>query len=251
MNENTPEVKKQYSKKALIIAGIVIAVVMAALTVLLAPVFNEFANPEFQTKIRDWIGGMGFIGWLLVLILQMLQIIVAIVPGGPMQLIAGILYGAWGGLFLCLLGSVLASAIIFAAVRHWGERIVYSIFGKDKIAEFAFLRDTQRVETILFLLFLIPGIPKDLLTYLAGLSKIKMSKFLILTTLARTPAMAASTIVGNSASSGDWMLTVIISVIVAVAALGGVVYRDKIMAFIHRRGKRDAPDGAGGESQKK
>lgn len=226
------EQTKKAGKKVWILLAALLLIAMAAIGILLIPVFRQFSDLQFQEALRSWIGALGIWGWLLLLVFQMLQIIIAIIPGGPVQLLAGILYGAWGGLFLCVLGSVLASALIFMIVRRLGEKIVLKFFGENQIQKFAFFCDSQRLEIVTFLLFLIPGLPKDLLTYLAGLSNLKLSRFLILTTLARMPALAASTIVGDSASQGNWTVTIIITVIVAFTALLGVVYREKIISFL-------------------
>ena len=230
-HEQPKNTTKQILLVVLLLAGI------AAVAAVCMPLVRLLAQPETQEKLRSTIASLGVKGWFLFLLLQMLQIIVAFIPGEVVQLMAGVLYGTWGGLFTCLLGALFASAIIFFVVRKAGEGLLVRLFGKNKLAEYDFLRDSERIETVTFVLFLIPGVPKDLLTYLAGISRINPWRFLLLSTLARTPALVVSTMIGSSASQGSLLVTALLTIGVAVAALVGVVYRKRLMAFLRRHGE--------------
>lgn len=233
-----PETDKHPSPKwKLILIAVVIFAVVIGLSLLCMPFFRRLSQPENQERLRAWIASLGFEGWLIFLGLQILQIVIAFIPGEPVQMMAGILYGTWGGMFTCLLGSVLASAIVFFAVRKGGERLVRRFFGSNKLDEFSFLRDSQRIETITLVLFLIPGMPKDLLTYLGGLTRIGPWKFLAIANLARIPALAASTLLGSSVSRGNLELTVVVALAAVLVALVGVIYRNRIMNWLHHHGK--------------
>ena len=70
----------------------------------------------------------------------------------------------------------LASSTIFFSVRRFGYKLIRRLFGEDKLKEFDFLSNTEKVEAVTFVLFLIPGTPKDMLTYLAGVSRIDVYK---------------------------------------------------------------------------
>lgn len=239
---NTPDPDKRPAAKPKIKLILIIAAILAAiigLSVLCTPFFASLSRPENQERLRVWIAGLGFRGWLLFLGLQMLQIIIAFIPGEPVQMLAGVLYGTWGGMFTCLLGSILASALVFFAVRKGGERLVQRLFGRNRLKEFSFLRDSRRIEMITLILFLIPGMPKDLLTYLGGLTRIGPWKFLAIANLARIPALAASTLLGSSVSRGNLELTAALAFGAVVVAIVGVIYRGKIMAWVHHHGKGD------------
>lgn len=235
---NTPDkhIPKLKWKQIWVLLAILIAVI--GITLLFMPFFHTISQPENQAKLEAWIASLGVRGWLLFLGLQMIQIIIAFIPGEPVQLMAGVIYGTWGGMLTCLLGSVLASAIVFFTVRKGGERLVQRLFGRNKLEEFAFLRDSRRIEMITLILFLIPGMPKDLLTYLGGLTRISPWKFLAIANLARVPALAASTLMGASASRGNLALTAGLALGAVVAAIVGVIYRSKLMTWVHRHGKQ-------------
>lgn len=225
----------------LVLAVLLFVAVIIGISYLCIPLFRSLSQPEAQEQLRTWISSIGFGGWLIFLCLQMLQVIIAFIPGEPVQLLAGVLYGTWGGLATCLLGSVLASVFILLIVRKGGEKLVVKLFGKNKLDEFAFLKDSKRSELITFFLFLLPGLPKDLLTYLGGLTRIPPVKFIALSTIARIPALAASTLLGSSASTGNLGLTLLITAVVIVIAIVFLIYRDKVMAWIHRTGQGNPP----------
>lgn len=213
----------------LIIAGAVGVVIIGALTAVCLPFFIRLTEPEFQASFRDWVESLGFRGWLVMLAIQMIQVIVALIPGEPVELIAGVLYGTWGGLFTCLLGLLLASALVFFTVRRFGYPLVSRIFGEKRLREFKFLNNAKKIETVTFVLFLIPGVPKDILTYVAGLSVIRPVQFLLIATLARIPSILSSTMMGATMSTGRWGVTLIIFLLVAAIGLVGIRYKTAII----------------------
>lgn len=236
MEKHAPGAKKPYLLLALVFgAGLALIVV---LTVLLLPEFRRLTDPAVQQALRVWVRSLGLAGWLFTLGVQILQVVIAFIPGEPVELLAGVLYGTWGGLGTCLLGILLASSFIFFTVRRFGCRLVYRLFGKDKLAEFEFLNKTEKVEAVVFLLFLIPGTPKDMLTYFAGVSRIKASSFLLLSTFARLPSVVTSTMMGATMSRGDWTGTLIVFLITAAIGLFGIFYKRRILDMLHRHGRK-------------
>ncbi|MDL2318343.1 VTT domain-containing protein [Eubacteriales bacterium OttesenSCG-928-A19] len=163
----------------------------------------------------------------------MLQIIIAFIPGEPVEILAGVLFGTWGGLLLCMIGSIIASTTVFAVTRRYGLPLVYRLFGREKVENFVFFRDSQKVETAAFLLFLLPGTPKDMLTYIAGVSRIKMSRFLMITTFARIPSIITGTIAGD-ALLDNWKLSLCVFILTGVFGVIGLRYRNRIESYIHQ-----------------
>ena len=227
------------SKSSKYFIGIIIfLVVTLAITLISVPYIRQLSNPETRQKFIQWITSLGIRGWLIVLGIQVLQIIVAFIPGGPIEILAGILYGGFGGLLTCLCGSVLASFCAFSLAKKFGTPLIARLFNKNDIEKFSFLQDSRKLETIVFILFLIPGTPKDMLTYLAGTSPIKTSRFLIIATFARIPAVILSTFIGSSARHGEWKTAVLIFVITAVIGLLGILYKDKLIDACRQLGKK-------------
>lgn len=130
-------------------------------------------------------------------------------------------YGPIGGLFVIFLGAFLSSLLIFFGVRKFGKSFIYSFVSKEKIDKLEnskLFSDPKRLDMILFILFFIPGTPKDLFVYIGGLLPIKPVKFLIISTFARFPSIISSTIAGSSLVEGNWIMIVIVySVTFAIA----------------------------------
>ena len=159
------------------------------------PLVRQFR--ESPETFRDYVSAHGFAGKLLMIGIVMLQVVVALIPGEPFELGAGFVFGWLEGAILCLIGTAAASALIYVAVRKWGMKLVELFFPREKIDHFLSLLSRKKKEILLFLLFLIPGTPKDLLVYLAGLTDIPLLRFLWITSLARIPSVVSSTITGS------------------------------------------------------
>jgi uncharacterized membrane protein YdjX (TVP38/TMEM64 family)/predicted transglutaminase-like cysteine proteinase len=220
-------------RSSLIIAGIYIAS-LTLMAVWCLPYFTRLSDPAFQRETAAWAEQAGWKGWGLVVGLEILQIVVAPVPGGPVQVLAGVLYGAWGGLLACLAGCVIASCISFRIAEKFGAPLVRALLGEGLLARYGFLENGRRLETILFVLFLIPGVPKDMLTYFAGVIPVTLARFVFWTSLARVPGILASTMIGDAAQSGDCPVALLVLAAAAVAGFAGSRGRDAVLA----RGKK-------------
>lgn len=155
--------------------------------------------------------------------------------GEPVEVLAGMSYGPIGGLFVIFLGAFISSVIIFFAVRKFGRGFLYSFVSKEKIEKLEnskLFSNPKKIDSILFILFFIPGTPKDLFVYLAGLLPIKPTKFLLISTFARFPSIISSTIAGSSLVDGNW--TMIIVTYAVTFTLAGI-----IMYFFNKREKID------------
>jgi uncharacterized membrane protein YdjX (TVP38/TMEM64 family) len=196
------------------------------------PILRDPAG--FQAFQRT-ISSMGVGGWLVLLGIQYVQIVVAFIPGGPIQILAGALYGPIGGLATCVLGMLLATATVFSLTQRYGRRVV-ALFIKDKeFRQYHFIEKESRLERLVFLLFLIPGAPKDALTYLFALTPIPLSRFLLLSIVARIPAALTSALAGDSFAEGEWLRALAYFLVITAISLGGLVLQHKIMSFYHRK----------------
>ena len=121
----------------------------------------------------------------------------------------GFVFGWLEGAVLCLIGSILASSLVFLAVRKWGVKLVELFFPREKILSYSFLQNEKKLNLLSFVLFLVPGTPKDMLTYILGLTPMKLTSMLVITTLARLPAVLCSTITGSLAKKGSYTAAII------------------------------------------
>lgn len=203
---------------------------------LCSPITDMLSDPASQAQFEEWVNSLGVLGVGVMLLIQIAQIVIAFIPGEFVQVMAGVMYGTWGGLALCLVGCVFASAIIFALIRKLGRDFVVKFFGEEQLQKYDFLQDSSKLETLVFILFLIPGLPKDLLTYIVPLTPISMRNFLLLSTIGRIPGMVASTLIGSSVTDANWPLIIGVFVAVIIVAGLGIWKKDALMEWAKKRG---------------
>ena len=137
--------------------------------------------------------------------------------------IAGYIFGGWMGMFLCLLGAALGSVVIILAVRKFGMKFVSLFVSREQIQNLKFFRNPKKRDATIFLLFLIPGTPKDILTYLAGLVPIHLGKYLVITSIARVPSVITSTMGGNLLGAKEYRYAIIIFAATLVLTLAATL----------------------------
>ena len=225
--------KKKLNAKELVknsLPIIIFIAVMGVLTIALWPYIKTLGTSEGREAFGEWVDGLGFGGWLVSLGIQLLQIFVAFIPGEPVELLLGYLWGPWLGMLTCLIGIFIGTLTIFMLVRRLGMRFVRKIVGTDDLTKYKFLKDKNKVELTVFILFFIPGTPKDALTYIAPIAPISPIKYLLIATFARIPSIITSTLLGDSIAEGDYLLAVIVFVITAVISVLGIVLGNKFVA---------------------
>ena len=158
----------------------------------------------------------------------MLQVIVALIPGEPLELAGGYAFGWLEGTVWSMVGIVLGSALVFGLVRRFGVKLVEVFFSADRIREVAFLKNPKKTKVIAFILMLIPGTPKDFLSYFAGLTKLTLKEWLTIVTVARIPSLITSTISGGAAGSENYILAAVMMALALVISGIGVVYYRRI-----------------------
>ena len=200
--------KKQKIRLALIVA--VLLALMITATILLMPYIRKLADPAVRAQFKAWVTSLGALGYLVMIAIQMIQIIVAFIPGEIVEILAGVMYGGFGGLLVCMIGCVIASSGIFLLSKKLGARFTQRFFTKDNLDKYSYLKDSRRMEIVVFVLFLLPGTPKDMLTYVAGTTPMKLAQFLLISTFARIPSIVSSTFIGSSLLSNNWPVTILI-----------------------------------------
>ncbi len=208
----------------LIIAGMIILVV-----VFKEELWDLFANTEnLQEYIRIWgpTGPLVFIG------VQVIQVIIFVIPGEVAQIAGGYLFGVWLGLLYSLIGISIGSSFNFFLARLLGVKSIKALFGEAKITKFEDIMDARRTRVAFFLFFVIPGIPKDILCYVGGLSKMSFPSFFIISMIGRLPGVLGSTIIGDAAAARKWLLAGSIMAVATVLFFIGLKYRERIHSII-------------------
>lgn len=164
--------------------------------------------------------------------LQIFQIIVSILPGQALQFSAGYAYGFWIGFLLSMIGVMLGTIITFYLARLLGKEALYIIFGEEKFSKFVHTLNTKKSYLILFVIFLIPGIPKDIFAYAAGISEIRITSFLLISLVGRTPAMIGSLMMGKMFYNESYVGLIILGIFAAVLFIAGIANRKNLMKWI-------------------
>ena len=220
---NDPKLLKK--KRTIAIVSIV-AVILASLIIAILlgkPIANALKNKE---QFRETINNTGFWKYPLMIGIVALQVIIALIPGEPIEIIAGYVFGGFWGMVLCLIGLALGSLVIIAAVKKYGMRLVALFVQKEQMENMKFFKDSKKRDLTTFLLFLIPGTPKDVLTYLIGLAPVNVWKYLLITTIARIPSVVTSTMGGKMLATNNFKWAIIIfGATMVLSAISYLIYK--------------------------
>jgi len=221
--ENEPPLSKRKKKIFSIIFLIVFIVFFALVSYFIGgPMIRFVENPQ---KFQAWVAQHGIWGRIVFLGMQLLQVIVAIIPGEPLELGAGYAFGAIEGTALCVLGNTIGGIIIFALVRTWGIKIVDVFFDREKILSLKFLQNQKRFKILTFLVFALPGTPKDLLSYFAGLTNMNWGTWIFMTSIARLPSIVTSTISGKELVEKNYLFAaILLGLTLLLSGIGFLLY---------------------------
>ena len=200
--------KKKIVKYTIIIA---VAIIFILAIMYLAPIMKDISTKEGQIAFKEKIDNLGIVGLVILFLLELAQIFFVVIPGEPLEILAGMCYGAIGGTIFITVSVFITTTILYFAVKKYGKKFIYESFKKekiDKIENSKILKNPKKVELIMIILFLIPGTPKDLLVYIGGLLPIKPLKFILISTFARFPSVISSTIAGVGIVNGNIQMTI-------------------------------------------
>lgn len=212
----------QAKKDKMIVIGICFIIILIFLGITWyvgSPLLDLASDPK---QFRIWLDEQGIFSRLYMIGIIFLQIAIACIPGEIFEIGAGYAFGFWEGTALCMVGSMIASGVVMWLVRRFGTRLVYVFFPKEKIESVHFLQDNKKLAMWTFIAFFIPGTPKDIMTYMIGLTNMKVSSFMLISTIARIPSIITSTFSGNALGSEDYTLAIISFVFTVIISIIGL-----------------------------
>lgn len=196
------------------------------------PLVSFVSEPE---QFRIWVESKGILGILAFMGMVILQVFLAIIPGGPFEVGAGYAFGVVKGTLICDAATTLASLMVFLFVRKFGMKFVELFVSREQIESVHLLKSSRKSESIVFLLFLIPGTPKDVLSYLVGLTDMKVSHWIFICAVGRLPAILLSALSGSALGSENYGIAVaVFAALIVLYVIGLFVYR------FHNRRQQDS-----------
>ena len=211
-------------RKILTAVIIVLLLIFSGIVALVVgkPMIQFVKTPD---KFREFVKGYGILSDAVFIMMIVFQMIIAVIPGEPFEIAAGYAFGAVRGTIDCLIGFLLGGLLIYLFVKKCGIRIVEVFFSIDKIRQLKFLNDSKKLNTLTFIVFVIPGTPKDLLSYFVGLTDIKLSVWLFISTVARIPSVITSVLGGSALGNKRYGIAILVFVItIIISGAGLLVY---------------------------
>ena len=180
------------------------------------------------------------IAFLLIIGLQIFQVVVCVLPGQPIQFAASYMFGIGVGFLLSIIGAVIGTIISFYLAKVLGSDAMHMFFGEEKLRDYHRKLNSGRGLLLAFLIYLIPGIPKDLVSYAAGISEMRFRPFLLAATIGRSPGMLGSLLLGHFFGNQNYRAIIILSVTVAVILLICFIKHEALTGFLDRIEMKEA-----------
>lgn len=197
---------------------------MVGLTLaVMQPILNFIEDPD---SLSVWVEGAGIWGPIVFMLLNIVQVLLAIIPGGPFEVAAGTMFGAFWGTILCDIAMTAGGMITFFLARKFGMNFIELFTTREKVESVKFLHANPKSELLLFLFFLLPGTPKDLMCYVVGISDIKWWKWLLINLIGRFPAILLSAMGGDALGEQKYSILIIaFAVIIVLYFIGSYLYK--------------------------
>lgn len=226
------KVKNTNSKKFIVMAWIKFLLLIGIIVVIPAYIWfynqqiitnmSSLENVEAYFKKEYYATALTFVG------AQVVQIVICIIPGQWLQIASAYLLGFWEAYLLSIIGVAIGTSVSYYLAKILGHDAMHTIFGEEKISNMIKHLNSKRAIIIMFVIFLIPGVPKDLLSYAAGLSEMKLKTFMIISLIGRTPAMMGSLFIGMFLQYKSYTGAIIVGVLAVIAFILGVIFRKRL-----------------------
>ena len=200
----------------------------------------DLFSRDSAQRVVDYLKANSSIAALLIVCIQIIQVVVCVLPGQPIQFAASYMFGVGIGYLLSVIGAMIGTTISFYLAKLLGSEAMHLFFGEEKITEYHRRLNSGRGLLLAFLIYLIPGVPKDLVSYAAGISEMRFRPFLLAATIGRSPAMLGSLLVGHFYGKQNYTAIIIITAAILLILLICFIKRDKLIEVLDRIEMKDA-----------
>ena len=224
--------KEQSNKKNVIVS--ILKILLLGAIVIGIPLYIYFFEKEWISQFRDFDDIIAYLqSYRLESIpIYITQIIISIIPGQIFNLAAGYLYTFFPALLFSIIGAFVGTLVSFWIARWLGSDFVHIFFGREKTQDYVKKLNSKKAYTIVFFIYLIPGIPKDVVSYAAGVSDMKFKPFMLLSLIGRLPGMMGSIMIGSMWHKEEYIGMIILAVLAITAFILCIVFRKKINKFL-------------------
>ena len=235
--------KKKLSRKTKVQLAVVAVAVLAVVAYIIwdviygGPITYVLTNKD---EVVAFVQSLGLLGPLAFVVLQAVQTIIAPIPGNVTGAVGGFLFGGWGILWT-MIGSAIGFYVIFLIARKFGRKLVEKIIKKESLDKFDYLAN-QSGSLVFFLIFLIPGLPDDIIGYVAGLTSIPIKQLMVMVIIGRIPATVATNMLGAGIGEADIRPVLVLAVLSAVVLIALFMKKKAIMDWVNKRGKKKGKD---------
>ncbi|WP_411682873.1 TVP38/TMEM64 family protein [Clostridium thailandense] len=217
------------SPKNLLCKSLLILLVASMAILLVKYLPNILELTMSLDKFRSYIVSLAGSGSIVFVGFQVLQTVIAPIPGEIIQVAGGYIYGVPLGLLYSVVGMMLGAIMAFYFTRMIGDSFIEKLLNKENSKWIKDIMDSKKFSVILLIVFLVPGLPKDFLIYVAGLTPIRPLKFFGILLISRFPWLLASVSIGSNLHYKNYTSTIIVSLIALVSFILGMLYKDKLI----------------------
>ena len=242
MNQKRRELRERLKKKKAQKQLILTIFKFALLIIILVgvPLYVYFFQKDFLQEmsslktVRAYLSKYQTQSIFVYIAAQAVQIIISLIPGQWLQIAAGYLYGFWLGYLYSVIGATIGTVVTYYLAKILGRDAICLFFGEERFRKYRAKITSKKGMVAIFIIFLIPGVPKDLCNYVAGLSNVGLKAFLIVSLMGRTPGMMASLLIGKQINSGGYSGAIVIAVIAIILFILGVIFREKVFHIVDK-----------------
>ena len=174
-------------------------------------------------SFRRWLDNFGIFDEVIFVIIRAAQTVVKFIPAEPLEIGSGYAWGAFFGMVYCILGNMIGTLAVFSLTKRFGQKIIELFLPVKNMKNLTIFKSSRNTYALFFLIYLIPGSPKDGLIYLAGMMSLKPIPYMIMTAVARIPSVLSSTLCGATLAEKQYLLSMLIFVITGILAVAGAL----------------------------
>ena len=223
----------------------VIKLILLAAIVIGIPAFlylrygNELFDKDNVYRLEAYLMAHRSGAALTLMALQIVQVVVCFLPGQPIQFAASYMFGIIPGYLLSIAGAVIGTVISFYTAKFLGTDFLYLFFDREKIDSYQKKLNSGRGLMIVLLIYLLPGVPKDLVSYAAGVSDMRFRPFLLVSTIGRSPGMIGSLLLGHFFGKRNYRAIAAIAVLSIIILVVCLVKRRSLLDLLDRLEERE------------